>query len=189
MEGGVLVLLITPFLSTSMFCFYSFPFWFLLFTNECCLVEITPSARNGCLLCGLNQAALKGGIYLIMDWEVPLLCHFLWLIKKFRWTHINGAGHEGTSVNGMFHDFIDIFRGILYIIELCDSSREVLHGFGGVASFQSFVWPMESWKEKGKRFPFTQIKIPTYVFLPILSMCEYRSVNTHTKKTHKPSAW
>lgn len=58
---------------------------------------------------------------------------------KFIWTHINGAGHEGSSVDGMFHDFIDIFRGVPYLVELCDSSSEVLHGFGGVASFQSLI--------------------------------------------------
>jgi len=67
---------------------------------------------------------------------------------KFIWTHINGAGHEGSSGNGMFHDFIDIFRSILYLIELCHPSSEILHGLCGVASFQSFIGSMESWKEE-----------------------------------------
>lgn len=79
----------------------------------------------------------KGGIYLVTNGEVRLLCHFL--SAKFIRTHINGTGHEGSSVSGMFHDFIDIFRGILYLVELCDSSGEVLHGFSGVASLQSFI--------------------------------------------------
>lgn len=50
----------------------------------------------------------------------------------------------------MFHDFIDIFRSILYLIELCHPSSEVLHGLCGVASFQSFIGSMESWKEEKK---------------------------------------
>ena len=68
----MLVLLIAPFLPTSVFCFCSFPFWHLLFANGWCLGEITPSPRNGCLLCGLKQAVPNGHIYLIMDGEVPL---------------------------------------------------------------------------------------------------------------------
>lgn len=56
----------------------------------------------------------------------------------------------------MFHDFVYIFGCIFYLIEFCHSSCEILHGLCGIASFQSLVGPMESWKGEKKKLCYKE---------------------------------
>lgn len=62
-------------------------------------------------------------------------------------TYINGAAHEGASLDGLLHDLVHVSGSILNLKKLCDPSREVLHGLCRVPTFQSLIGTMQPWRE------------------------------------------
>lgn len=54
-------------------------------------------------------------------------------------THIDGAAHEGASLQSFLHDLVELFGSLLHLVELSDSTGEILHGLGGVSTLQGLV--------------------------------------------------
>lgn len=63
-------------------------------------------------------------------------------------TYINGAAHEGASLDSFPHDLVHVAWSILDFKKLRHPACEVLHGFRGVPTFQSFVGTVEPWREE-----------------------------------------
>lgn len=58
-------------------------------------------------------------------------------------SHIDGAAHERPSLQSFLHDLVEFFGSLLHLIELSDSTSEVLHGLGGVSTLQSLIRTMK----------------------------------------------
>lgn len=88
-------------------------------------------------------------------WEPYAALHWvslpdIWLFSTLHpipETYIDGAAHEGASLDCFLHDLVHVFGSILDLKKLRHSSCEVLHGLCSVPTFQSFIGTMEPWRE------------------------------------------
>lgn len=65
--------------------------------------------------------------------------------------HINGAAHERASLQSFLHDLVEFFGSLFHLIELSDSTSEILHGLGGVSTLQGLVRTMQPGKQREGR--------------------------------------
>lgn len=73
-----------------------------------------------------------------------MLTVFLFLPGEMRvcvWseTNVDGAAHERAPLQGFLHDLVELFGGLLHLVELSDAAGEVFHGLRGVAALEGLV--------------------------------------------------
>lgn len=70
-------------------------------------------------------------------------------------TYIDGAAHEGASLQSFLHDLVELFGSFFHLVELSDPPSEILHGLSGVSSFQGLVGAVQSGRENVNLYQFT----------------------------------
>lgn len=79
-----------------------------------------------------------------------LKAHKKTIHTTMRKTHVNGAAHEGTSLQSLLHDLVEIFGGLLHLVKLGHPTREVFHGLGGIAALKGFIGAVQSGHSRDK---------------------------------------
>lgn len=58
-------------------------------------------------------------------------------------TYINGAAHEGASLQTFLHDLIQLFGCLLHFIKFSNTSSEVFHSLSSVPTLKSLIGTMK----------------------------------------------
>lgn len=109
-------------------------------------LSICPNTIHLCLLEAIQPAnhQIDDALFSCEEWV-----SVQWVQKL---SYIDGAAHEGTPLQGLFHDLEELLWGFLHFIEFGHSSSEVLHGLCGVASFESLIGAMQPGEGDGMSF-------------------------------------